>query len=130
MGGRGASSGRAGGRAGGGKTEKVVMNGKEEVIYSSAPKGYKKIDSLNTPNGISMYNNGKSRFSKEYKQIYVKTDKTKTAKQLVEESNIRKNKKAENHKNAVNNRYDRPQQQSTSSKRYQNRLQNKLKGYL
>lgn len=68
------------------KKQSNVGNGKYSVDYwkkknveikDEAPKGYIKLQGATTaPNGYEWYSNGKSRFSKEYKHILVKENKS------------------------------------------------------
>ena len=82
--------------------------------------------------GIDLYSNRKSRFGGERKTVLVKNEyfKNESAQSLADKA-MASSKRFKEHNDYVRlHRYDRPQQQSTTSKRYQNSMAKKVSAFV
>lgn len=114
-------------------SEKIMHNGVEKEVFSAAPDGFFRDDNASSGiNGIDVYSNRKSRFGGERKTVLVKNEyfKNESAQSLADKAMARSKQKAEHNEYTRLHRYDRPQQQSTTSKRYQNSLMKKVSAFV
>lgn len=114
-------------------SEKIIINGVEKEVFSTAPEGFFRDENASSGiNGIDLYSNRKSRFGGERKTVLVKNEyfKNESAQSLADKAMARSKQFKEHNDYVRLHRYDRPQQQSTTSKRYQNSLAKKVSAFV